>query len=465
MPTSGQFFPYQNFLTPNPTEFFRDNILRFVPEMYKTGEFDGTEDFFNVIVAPLLDEMYQRGIDLPQLANIDRCPPGFLQLLAGNINVLTIEDSFDETQTISLRRRELGKMVDIFKIRGTSNSFERILKYLGALGHGVYIPSDDLNILDITPFPGPIPGDMNDVGESLAPIRYDISGLCNGVLNPDGNLVGTKVQYTIPVTVVRSNVSLIWNGKKMPLGPNIFASDQATDFSYQFNKSTGILLTNFIPYAGDSLIAQVDGDPRYLRTFKFADARYYRQGTTDVWSDVDPSLKFAALNDRRPAGTLLFLTWMTSKYSLKFFAPPAIDLTRNGYPGVLPPNELSTYDASQPSAADPWFVTGQVVFSVVAETALGHLTVSTSVTFTISGVQTSGEVGAADGVYGFSITGVSSTSHAGTLDATGTADVSSPSVHTTTHLGSIGSGVPLDVPVTGVQAAGQLGSISVVITP
>ena len=465
MPTSGQTFPYQSFLTPDPTTFFRDNIGKFIPGMYQTGEFEGTSEFFEVLVAPMLDELYQRGIDLPQLANIDRCPPMFLQLLAGNINTLTVEDTFDETQPVSFRRRELGKMVDIFKLRGNRNSFERILKYLGALNYGVIVPREFLNILDITPLPGPIPGDTNDVGEDLKPQSYDISSSCNGVMNGQGELVGTKIQYVVPKAVIRSTVSVFWNGNDMPYGPLILYSDGATDPSFQFDKLTGVLITNFIPMVGDSLIVRVNGDPRYLQTFKLADAAYYRPGTTDVYSDVDPELRFAALNDRRPAGTLLYLTWLLSFFSVKYFAPPDADYNRNGYPGVLPPDELSTYDANNPGAADPWFVSGTVTLSVVGETALGHLTVSTSVTVSLTGVGGSGQAGAAGGVDGHSISGVSGAGHAGTVTVVGTAILHMSGVSAHEFLGSVGSGVPLIVTISGVSGAGHVGTVGVVTTP
>jgi hypothetical protein len=161
----------------------------------------------------------------------------------------------------------------------------------------------------------------------------------------------------------------------------------------------------------------------------------------------------------------MYLTWMLSFYSVKFFAPPAADFNRSGYPGILPPDELATYDANNPSAADPWFVQGTVSLSVVGETALGILTVSTSVNVAITGVGAIGHADAPAGGAGVSCPSVHITSHIGTLTVTATAIVHPSGIGAHGHLGSVGSGVPLLVAISGVQTTSHVASVTVVNTP
>ena len=353
MPQSGQF-AYQEFLTPDPTTWFQENVSKFIPAMYKTGEFDGTEELFNIF-APLFDEMYQRAIELPKLVDIDRCPAKFLQILAGNINTLTVEDTFNEYQNVRFRRRELGKMVDIFKIRSVFDSFIRILKYQEGTDYGLIIPRENLMFVGVTPIGGAPDGEVNDVEELLAPEYFDISDLADGGYDGDGNLQGNKIAYALPKTVVRSEVKLWWNDHEVPLSHQDLPGEIERSFFFDIVNST--ITTNFIPLLGDVVVVEVVGDPYYQQSYRMVDRWYWRPGTEEAYSDANPILRVEALMDRRPAGTILYFAWLLKFFWTKCFPfPPAIDYQRAGYEGVLPPHQAATWDPEMDCASpDPWF--------------------------------------------------------------------------------------------------------------
>ena len=334
--------------------YFQNNIERFIPAMYRTGEFDGTVAFFQTVLAPILDELYQRAIDLPKLADIDKCPPQFLQLLAGNINTLTVEDTFNETQQVAFRRRELGKMVDLFRIRSTESSFLRILKYLGSTDYGMILPRKNLMQLDVTPISGAPDGETNDVEELLAPQFFDISSLADGEYDSHGILLGNRISYAVPASVIRSNVKLIWNDHEVPISRE--RSEGDWDRSFYFNRYNTTITTNFVPLIGDRLLVEVVGDPYYRQSYRMVDETYWRPGTEEVWSDVNPLLRYRALMDRRPIGTLLYFVWLAKFFQTKCFPfPPAIDYQRSGYAPNLPPYEDETWDPLHDcNLPDPW---------------------------------------------------------------------------------------------------------------
>lgn len=430
--------------------------------MYLTGEFDGTHELFSVLVAPFLDEMYQRSIDLPKLADLNRCPSSFLQLLAGNINALTVEDSFSEDADIVFRRRELGKMVDIFKIRGNRNSLERILKYMGSIDFGVIIPRETLAILDITPILGARPGETNDVGEDLAPEDFDISNLCDGYLF--GNIVkGNRVVYTIPKEIIRSAIKLFWNGTEIPIGRTIPIGSSDREVSYSSTSALNFttITTNFVPYIGDTLVVRVMGDPYYMKGYRIPDSSYWRPGTVDVWSDEDPTQRTGALMDRRLSGNLLYMTWVQSFYWSRYFVPPNIDYTRSGYSPDLPPDE--TFNPDDPTAgATPVYATA-IALSAGAHGAVGTVVPSIgSVAIIESGVQGSMGTGIVVNA-SLNLTGVEGSGVAG--DPAGGSYLLPPvtGVHGTTGLGVLSIDGDVSEEITGVEGTGDLGSPSVVI--
>lgn len=345
-------FKYDAFLTPEPTTFFQDNIQDFIPSWYKT-RYDGYVALMQ-LVAPVFDELYQNGINLPDLPDIDRSPARFLQYLSENIGVLPVEDVFNDTQSVDFRRRELGKFKDSHTIRSTEYSFLRLLKYLGADQYGLFYPWRNILYLDINPLDGWSPRyEMNDVNELLEPQIYDISFMCDGTFDTDGNLVGNRVRYTLPVDVIRSKVELYWNDKFVEMGKQ-FPDEDLGQRSFTFDKTTDTLYTNFIPQVGDSLVVILRGDPYYKTSYRTEDAWYWRPGVTEVWADVSPILRRRALEDRRPAGTLLYYAFLLQAYVTKCFPLiPSIDYERNGYAPLPPPHELETFNIHAAKCDDP----------------------------------------------------------------------------------------------------------------
>lgn len=403
MPTSFQFKPYDSYLRPEDTTFFRDNYVdRYLPDMYKTGEFNGIP-WILTLVAPFFDEILQRTIEIPDLVDLDRCPPRFLRYLADLIFVMTVEDVWNENQSVAFRRQELGKMVDSHKIRSTEYSFLRLLKYLGATDYGLIYPHRKICTLDVTPLDGlNVQGDQNDVQEPLDPVTYDISSLCNGYVDENGELQGNLISWEIPTVhsapehlaqwpvpcpdyhgPQRGFVKVTWRGREMPL--SFQRAEDYTEQSYYFHRgdqySTSYIQTNFIPLLGDQLLVTLVGDPYWHVSYYTEDAWYWRPGVTEVYADVNPLLRRVALEDRRPIGTLLYFTWLLRFYVPKWFpngtcswmftkppgyvdpvvgeipqTPPAIDYQRDGYAPNLPPHQQDTWNTGTPhDAPDPWF--------------------------------------------------------------------------------------------------------------
>jgi hypothetical protein len=387
-------------LKPDDTTFFRDNyVTKYLPDMYKTGEFNGIPQILD-LVAPFFDEILQRVIEVPDLVDLDRIPARFLRYLADLIFVMTVEDVWDESQTVDFRRRELGKLTDSHKIRSVEYSFLRLLKYLGADDYGLIIPRRNICFLDVTPLDGlNVQGDQNDVLELLDPVTYDISSLCNGWIDNNGEVQGDRIEWTIPTTQsdpsylvqwplpcpdyagpIRGFVKVTWRQKEIPL--SFDRAEDYVEYTYYFHRgTTSYIHTNFIPLQGDQLLVTLEGDPYWHQSFYTEDAWYWRPGVTEVYSDVNPLLRRTALEDRRPIGTLLYFTWLLRFYIPKWFpngtcgwtfakppgyvdpdvnlipqTPPAIDYERVGYTPILPPHQLDTWNSSTPhDTPDPWF--------------------------------------------------------------------------------------------------------------
>lgn len=315
------------------------------------------------LVAPAFDEFYQNSIILPDLVDIDRCPARFLQFLSENIGVLPTEDVFDQTMPVFLRRIELGKMKDSHIIRSTEYSFLRILKYLHAFEYGIFYPWHNIGFLDVHPIDGWAPrNEVNDVMELLAPQPFDISFMADGIVDTEGNVEGSRVTYTLPVHVIRSRVKCFWNGQELEIHSQ-HPDSNLTSYTFSFDRTNDTFVTNFIPLIGDSLIVVVAGDPFYRISYRTEDASYWRPGVTEVFADVSPLLRRNALEDRRPAGTLLYLSFILRMFVTKCFpAIPEIDYTRTGYAPIPPPQEISTFHAlapcDDPDPLFPQFTTG-----------------------------------------------------------------------------------------------------------
>lgn len=194
MPTV--FFP-DTFLKPDRSTFFQENwIARYVPEMYKTGEFEGLLQLIRLL-APVLDDLHERIIQLPHLVSPEDAPAEFLQYLAD-----LVKYDLPTDWLVDDRRRELGKAVDVHKIRAIEYSFQRILKYDGAEDYGIFYPFRHIMWLDIHPMDAAaIPGETNDSGEPLASVKIDCI--------PDGI---SPVSVSLPFVPVKSNVIVLWNG-------------------------------------------------------------------------------------------------------------------------------------------------------------------------------------------------------------------------------------------------------------
>lgn len=194
MPTV--FFP-DTFLRPDRSTFFQENwIARYVPEMYKTGEFEGLLQLIRVL-APFLDDLHERIIQLPHLVAPDDCPAEFLQYLAD-----LVKYDLPEDWLVDDRRRELGKAVDVHKIRTIEYSFQRILKYDGADDYGIFYPFRNIMWLDIHPMDAAaIPGETNENGEPLASIDLHAT--------PTGS---APVSVSLPFIPIKSNMTVLWNG-------------------------------------------------------------------------------------------------------------------------------------------------------------------------------------------------------------------------------------------------------------
>lgn len=279
------YYPF-NYVDPPPSTFFQDNLIsRYVPAMYQTGEFNGLIQLLQIF-APILDELHDDIIKLPNLVDPYRCPPEFLQYLS---NLLGFE--LDASQSIDFNRSELRKGVEIESIRGTSYSFNRILKYQGGLDYGLFIPATQIIFLDIHPLD--VSYDTTETNE--------LGELCSGtIVDFSSQLNGSNTLFTLPYTLFKSQLILKYNGKIIQPGVN----------TGQYTLVQGLIIsTNFIPKLGDSLIAQVVGDPYFGNAYYTEDASYWRPGTEDVWSDVNPLSTSQKFEDVQPLGTLLYYTF------------------------------------------------------------------------------------------------------------------------------------------------------------
>ena len=281
MPTSALFRPYESYLKPDATRFFREGIMRYVPEFYKNNH-PGIYSIME-LVAPAFDELYQFIIDFPDLVDIDRCPARFLQLLSENIGVQAAEDFFSEALTIDFRRRELGKMKNSHEIRSTEYSFLRFLKYLGAEAYGLIYPYKELMVTDLGTLDGWSPrGERNDVNELLAPQWFDISGSADGYYDESGDLKGSRVIYSLPINVIRSEIKMYWNDVEVPQDTQ--RPEGETHYTFYFNRENDTIVTNFVPLLGDRIRILVVGDPFYGIGCRTSDAWYWRVGVTEVWA-------------------------------------------------------------------------------------------------------------------------------------------------------------------------------------
>lgn len=100
-----------------------------LPDLYLIEDVSGDLHVLLGIIGPTLDGIMDRMTALPDLVDVDACPPDFLPFLAGVVGV-----SYDPTLDPAPQRRAIREAIEQYRRQGTLDGLRRDLQALSWQG-------------------------------------------------------------------------------------------------------------------------------------------------------------------------------------------------------------------------------------------------------------------------------------------------------------------------------------------
>lgn len=106
-----------------------ERVAGLLPDLYVIDDVSGDLHALLGIIGPTLDALMARITALPDLVDVDACPPDFLPFLAGVVGV-----PYDPTADPAPQRREIREAIERYRRLGTLAGLRRDLLALGWQG-------------------------------------------------------------------------------------------------------------------------------------------------------------------------------------------------------------------------------------------------------------------------------------------------------------------------------------------
>ncbi len=106
-----------------------ERLEQLLPDLYLLEDASGDLHALLGILGPTLDALTASIVGLPDLVDVDACPPDFLPFLAGVVGV-----SYDPTLDPAPQRRAIREAIEQYRRLGTLNGLRRDLQALGWQG-------------------------------------------------------------------------------------------------------------------------------------------------------------------------------------------------------------------------------------------------------------------------------------------------------------------------------------------
>ena len=106
--------------------YFEDRLLDLLPPLYREHDANGDLEAFLRVPGITLDGLKKLIDELPSIFDIDRCEARFIPLLANIVGY-----RFDPTRDCDLQRREIRKVVESYRRKGSIPAIQRSLSNAG----------------------------------------------------------------------------------------------------------------------------------------------------------------------------------------------------------------------------------------------------------------------------------------------------------------------------------------------
>jgi phage tail-like protein len=106
-----------------------ERLVGLLPDLYVIDDVSGDLHALLGIIGPTLDALMERITALPDLVDVDACPPDFLPFLAGLVGI-----PYDPTLDPAPQRRAIREAIAQYRRLGTLDGLRRDLQALGWQG-------------------------------------------------------------------------------------------------------------------------------------------------------------------------------------------------------------------------------------------------------------------------------------------------------------------------------------------